>query len=88
MPERNHFHTAIKYHRDDAFFVEHVADDETRRRLDQAWADLLTAFDYHDANLKFVSEKFGLGLGARRSPSSTARRSTGCRPSPGSSSDT
>ena len=61
-PERNHFHTAIKYHRDDAFFVEHIADDETRRRLDQAWADLLTAFDYHDANLKFVSGKFGLGL--------------------------
>jgi hypothetical protein len=61
-PERNHFHTAIKYHRDDAFFVEHIADDATRRRLDQAWADLLTAFEYHDANLKFVSEKFGLGL--------------------------
>ena len=61
-PERNHFHTAIKYHRDDAFFVEHVADDETRRRLDQAWADLFTAFDYHDANLKFVSQKFGLKL--------------------------
>ncbi len=60
MPERNHFHTAIKYHRDDAFFVAHVADDETRRRLDQAWADLLTAFDYHDANLKFLAEKFGL----------------------------
>lgn len=64
-PERNHFHTAIKYHRDDAFFVEHVADDETRRRLDQAWTDLLTAFDYHDANLKFLSKKFGLGLDAR-----------------------
>ncbi|HWE36230.1 MAG TPA: DUF1592 domain-containing protein, partial [Isosphaeraceae bacterium] len=61
-PERNHFHTAIKYHRDDAFFVEHVADDETRRRLDRAWADLFTAFDYHDANLKFVSQKFGLKL--------------------------
>jgi Protein of unknown function (DUF1592)/Protein of unknown function (DUF1588)/Protein of unknown function (DUF1587)/Protein of unknown function (DUF1585)/Protein of unknown function (DUF1595) len=64
-PERNHFHSAIKYHRDDAFFAEHVADDETRRRLDQAWADLLTAFDYHDANLRFMSEKFGLGLKAR-----------------------
>ena len=59
-PERNHFHTAIKYHRDDAFFVEHIADDATRRRLDQAWTDLLTSFDYHDANLKFVSKKFGL----------------------------
>ncbi len=64
-PERNHFHTAIKYHRDDAFFVAHIADDETRRRLDQAWADLLTAFDYHDANLKFVVDKFKLDLRAR-----------------------
>src|SRR5690606_11449297 len=34
-PERNHFHTAIKYHRDDEFFVEHIADDLTRARLDQ-----------------------------------------------------
>ncbi len=64
-PERNHFHSAIKYHRDDAFFAEHVADDETRRRLDQAWADLLTAFDYHDANLRFLARKFALDLGGR-----------------------
>jgi hypothetical protein len=62
MPERDHFHSAIKYHRDDAFFVAHIADDATRRRLDQAWADLLTAFDYHDLNLRFVAKKFGLDL--------------------------
>ena len=62
-PERNHFHSAIKYHRDDAFFVEHVADDATRRRLDQAWTDLLTSFEYHDANLRFVAKKFALDLG-------------------------
>lgn len=61
-PERNHFHTSIKYHRDDAFFVEHVADDATRRRLDQAWTDLLTSFDYHDANLRFLDRKYALGL--------------------------
>ncbi|MFO0889669.1 MAG: DUF1592 domain-containing protein [Isosphaeraceae bacterium] len=61
-PERNHFHTAIKYHRDDAFFVEHIADDETRRRLDQAWTDLLTAFDYHDTYLRFVAGKLAPDL--------------------------
>ena len=61
-PERNHFHTTIKYHRDDEFFVEHIADDATRRRLDQAWTDLLTSFEYHDANLRFVAKKFALDL--------------------------
>ena len=32
MPERNHFHTTIKYHRDDRFLVEHVLDDAARTR--------------------------------------------------------
>ncbi|MFO0949738.1 MAG: DUF1592 domain-containing protein [Isosphaeraceae bacterium] len=61
-PERNLFHSRIKYQRDDAFFVEHVADDATRRQLDQAWTDLLTAFDYHDANLKFAAGKYAFDL--------------------------
>ena len=47
------------------FFVEHIADDATRRRLDQAWTDLLTSFEYHDANLRFVAKKFSLDLGGR-----------------------
>jgi hypothetical protein len=64
-PERNDFHTSIKYHRDDDFFVEHIADDTTRRRLDEAWTDLLTAFEYHDANLRFLAKKFTLDLGGR-----------------------
>ncbi|MEZ6061780.1 MAG: DUF1592 domain-containing protein [Planctomycetaceae bacterium] len=63
-PERNHFHYAVKYHRDDDFFVQHIADDDTRRRLDQAWTDLLTSFEYHDVNLRFVNNKFSPGLQA------------------------
>jgi hypothetical protein len=63
--ERNHFHTFIKYHRDDAFFTERIADDATRRRLDEAWTDLLTSFEYHDANLRFLDRKFGLDLDGR-----------------------
>ncbi len=59
-PERNHFHTAIKYYRDDRFLVEHILDDATRTRLDEAWTDLLTSFDYHAQNLNFISGKFGL----------------------------
>lgn len=65
MPERNHFHTAIKYHRDDRFLVAHVLDDATRDELDQAWTDLLTSFEYHDANLRFAAKKFGVELGGR-----------------------
>jgi mono/diheme cytochrome c family protein len=62
MPERNHFHYAVKYHRDDEFLVEHVLDDATRRELDQAWTDLLMSFEYHDANLRFVAKKFGVDV--------------------------
>lgn len=57
-PERNHFHYKIKYHRDDRFLVDHILDDETRQRLDQAWADLLGSFEYHDAFLRFVADKY------------------------------
>ena len=64
-PERNHFHTTIKYNRDDDFFVAHIADQATRRRLDRAWTDLLTSFEYHDANLRFAAKKFSLDLGDR-----------------------
>lgn len=60
--QRNLFHYRIKYHRDDAFLVEHVLDDATRTRLDQAWNDLLTSFEYHDDFLRFVAEAFGLEL--------------------------
>jgi len=60
--ERNDFHYVIKYHRDDRFLTEHVLDDATRARLDQAWTDLLTAFEYHDAFFRFVVKKFKLEL--------------------------
>lgn len=56
--ERNRFHTAIKYHRDDRFLVEYILDDQAREELDIAWTDLLTAFEYHTAFLRFVQEKF------------------------------
>jgi mono/diheme cytochrome c family protein len=65
MPERNHFHYAIKYHRDDRFLVEHVLDDPTRAQLDVAWTDLLTSFEYHDANLRFVAKKYAVDLGGQ-----------------------
>jgi hypothetical protein len=60
--ERNMFHYVIKYHRDDRFLVTHILDDATRKRLDQAWTDLLTSFEYHDAYLRFVGKKYKLKL--------------------------
>ena len=62
-PERNLFHYVVKYHRDDDFLVKHVLDDATRERLDHAWTDLLTSFEYYDANLRFAAKKFGINLG-------------------------
>ena len=64
MPERNHYHYVIKYHRDDRFLVDYMLDDAARRQLDQAWTDLLTSFEYHDAYLRFVVQKFGVDPGA------------------------
>ena len=58
--ERNHFHAKIKYHRDDRFLIAHLLDDATRTRLDQAWTDLLTSFDYHDEFYRVVAHKYGL----------------------------
>ncbi len=62
LPERNFFHTAVKYHRDDRFLCEHLLPSEASRELEVAWNDLLTAFNYHDVNVRFVCEKFGIQL--------------------------
>ena len=63
--ERDYFHYKVKYWRDDRFVYEKILDDETRRRLDDAWADLLASFEYHDALFRFVVEKHKLNLPAR-----------------------
>ena len=65
VPERDHFHYKVKYHRDDRFLVTHILDDATRRQLDQAWHDLLASFEYHDVFLKFVAKKYQFNLDGR-----------------------
>lgn len=62
QPERDLYHTSVKYDRNDKFLVEKMLDDATRVRLDQAWADLYASFDYHDTILRFVSDKFKVNL--------------------------
>lgn len=64
--ERNEFHYSIKYHRDDEFLVNHILDDATRQRLQHAWNDLLSSFDYHDAYLSFIARKTGRDRGEQR----------------------
>ncbi|NQV27772.1 MAG: DUF1592 domain-containing protein [Rhodopirellula sp.] len=64
--ERNFFHTRIKYFRDDEFLTTNILNDETRRQLDQAWADLTGSFDFHDTWLQFLARKYGKELNGRR----------------------
>jgi hypothetical protein len=63
--ERDYFHYKVKYWRDDRFVYEKILDDQTRRRLDDAWIDLLSSFEYHDVLFRFVAEKHKLDLAAR-----------------------
>ena len=64
--ERNFFHTRMKYFRDDEFLYRNILNDETRRQLDQAWADLTGSFDFHDTWLQFLARKYGTELNGRR----------------------
>jgi hypothetical protein len=63
QPERDLYHLKVKYYRHDRFLVEHVLDDATRKELDEAWTDLLTSFEYHDAIFSFIKDKYKLGMG-------------------------
>jgi hypothetical protein len=60
QPERDRFHYKVKYYRTDKFLYDNVLDDATRERLDQAWNDLRMSFDYHDAFLRFIEDKYKL----------------------------
>ena len=59
-PERNYYHTAVKYHRDDRFLTETILNDTTKLKLDHAWTDLLTSFDFHNTIFRFVNNKYQL----------------------------
>ncbi|MDZ4798622.1 MAG: DUF1592 domain-containing protein [Bryobacteraceae bacterium] len=62
QPERDEFHTKVKYFRDDKFFLLHVVDDVHRKLLDQAWNDLYASFEYHNAILRFTAKKYKFDL--------------------------
>lgn len=56
LPERNAFHTQLKYFRNDSFLMEKILDDKTRVELNNAWNDLLSSFEYHEIFVKFLTE--------------------------------
>ena len=61
-PERDRFHQRVKYYRDDDFLVEKMISDEVRAELDYAWMDLKASFEFHDAWLDFLEDKYELKL--------------------------
>jgi len=56
LPQRNAFHTQLKYYRNDGFLMENILDDKTRVELNQAWTDLLGSFEYHELYVRFLEE--------------------------------
>jgi mono/diheme cytochrome c family protein len=62
VPEHDEFVQKVKYVRDDRFLAEHLVDEATRRRLDQAWNDLYASFEYHDNYLRLLAKHFGHDL--------------------------
>ena len=72
QPERDRFHTQLKYYRNDGFLVEKMLDDPTRERLENAWSDLYASFDYHALFLQFLEGKFQFDAKGRKIGAFTA----------------
>ncbi len=62
VPEHDEFDTTVKYLRDDRFVYDHMLDDATRKRLDQAWTDLYASFEYHDHYVQLLAKHYNLDL--------------------------
>ncbi len=60
VPEHDAFDNDVKYVRDDKFLYRSILDEEARHRLDQAWDDLYTSFEYHDHYWKLIAEHYHL----------------------------
>ncbi len=62
VPEHDEFVVKVKYIRDDKFVAENMLDAGTRKRLDQAWNDLYSSFEYHDNYLRLLAKHFNYDL--------------------------
>ena len=64
-PEHDAFDNDVKYVRDDRFIYNHVLDDAARRKVDEAWNDLYTSFEYHDHYWKLLDAHYKLDRGSK-----------------------
>ncbi len=65
VPEHDAFDNDVKYIRDDKFIYNYILDDAARRRVDQAWDDLYSSFEYHDHYWKLLDAHYKLNLGTK-----------------------
>jgi hypothetical protein len=78
-PEHDAFVMKVKYQRTDAFFRESMVDGAERKRLDEAWHDLLGSWPYHDAYLGLLAEHYGVKLQSAERKAQGAERGGGVR---------
>ncbi len=71
-PEHDAFDNRVKYERDDRFVAQHMLDDATSVRLNRAWTDLRSSFEYYDAYLELLAEHFHLVLPSSKMADLTA----------------
>jgi Protein of unknown function (DUF1592)/Protein of unknown function (DUF1588)/Protein of unknown function (DUF1587)/Protein of unknown function (DUF1585)/Protein of unknown function (DUF1595)/Cytochrome C oxidase, cbb3-type, subunit III len=62
VPEHDAFDNDVKYIRDDRFIYQNILDEATRAKVDQAWDDVYTSFEYHDHYLKLIAEHYKVDL--------------------------
>lgn len=62
VPEHDEFVQKIKYIRDDRFVVDNLLDPAARTKLNQAWNDLYSSFEYHDNYLRLLAKHFNYDL--------------------------
>jgi hypothetical protein len=60
VPEHDAFVNDVKYLREDRFVVDHILDDATRKRLENAWSDLYSSFAYHQNYLALLAAHYKL----------------------------
>ncbi len=71
-PEHDAFDNRVKYERDDRFVAQHMLDSATLTRLNRAWADLRSSFDYYDSYLSLLADHYHLELPTRKMADLTA----------------
>lgn len=62
VPEHDEYLLKVKYIRDDRFVVDYLLDDAARTKLNQAWADLYTSFDYHENYFRLLAQHYKVDL--------------------------